>query len=261
MLKSHLWGLILLSQIAIFWFFCNFVVNSRGKTITTSVVIEEKQIPTRLLYMTASYTLKQYIFLWKSLESIRDICEFGWDVEVHIQAANNISNIHQLFHQLKSSLYCHRIGGFIPLKIEEFGKIGFGLNSRHRNVILSRVHDFDYFAYAEEDMLFTLHNLQAYLQELHHLQRKLPHIWMDYAIGFLRFEERNLSLSRVTWEYLRQDNHFVDWLDRKYLITNNLNQVIILSLESHNIIVIIHMIIIIMIIIIVINDVHYIYVL
>lgn len=137
--------------------------------------------------MTASYTLKQYMQLWKVLEGYRDICELGWDVDIAIQTSTlELSLDTNYGWQLQQSLYCNRIQRNMNISIQPFGPIGFGLNSQHRQIVKDNIDAYDYFVYSEEDMLFTPHHFTAYLHQERKLRDIFPDTWINYSIGYLR---------------------------------------------------------------------------
>jgi hypothetical protein len=160
-----------------------------SSSLSPSTSTQPHAVKGRILYMAASYTLNQYIFLWASLNSLLDICNTGWDVEIHLQVANGLHTQHDYFRQLQSSLYCESLGKEIPIRLSNFSDIGFGLNSRHRAIIQRELSRFDYFIYAEEDMQFTLSHLQSFLAA----NNRLTEIYgaekaLRYTPGFLRSE-------------------------------------------------------------------------
>lgn len=137
--------------------------------------------------MTASYNLRQYMQLWKVLESYRDICELGWDVDIAIQTSTDeLSPNSEYGWQLQQSLYCNRIQQNMNVSFQAFGPIGFGLNSQHRQIVKENIDAYDYFIYSEEDMLFTPHHLSAYLYQEQKLRDLFPSHWINYTIGYLR---------------------------------------------------------------------------
>lgn len=141
--------------------------------------------PQRLLYMTASYSLDQYLFMWNSLGSLVSICDAGWEVEIHLQVASGLLPDSDQFRALQSSLFCARTQSLLPIHITSYNKIGFGLTTQHRNITQSLLDQFDYFVYAEEDMIFTLNHLLAYLSASQRI-RSLFSNPLRYTIGFLR---------------------------------------------------------------------------
>ena len=213
------------------------------------VTAEKRRLP-RLLFMTASYTQSQFSSLQKTLDCMRDHCNAGWNVTVVIQTAYDFDRTSDpRFEELTDRLYCAATKENIPLIIEPFGKIGFGLNSRHRIFLRTHVHEFDYFSYAEEDMLLTVSHLAAFLRGQDELKRVFPKTWLRYQIGFLRWEDSTaLDGERVSWEYFPDKIHAVDiykgyeerpraqprqHLQGIYIVTNNLNQAIyVLSREQ-----------------------------
>lgn len=125
--------------------------------------------------------------LWKVLESYRDICELGWDVDIAIQTATDeLSPSSEYGWQLQQSLYCNRIQRNMNISFQAFGLIGFGLNSQHRQIVKDNIDAYDYFIYSEEDMLFTPHHLTAYLHQQQKLRDLFGSHWMNYTIGYLR---------------------------------------------------------------------------
>lgn len=118
---------------------------------------------------------------------MRDICNSGWDVTVLIQSASGFNSSHTKFWELQDRLFCVRTGQRIPLVIQQFPKIGFGLNSKHRAYMRGRLSDFDYFCFAEEDMLLTASHLAAYVAAYGELQSQLgSELALRYCIGFIR---------------------------------------------------------------------------
>ncbi len=122
--------------------------NIVDKTLTSSSTAS----PPRLLFMAASYTMDQFLYLQKVLDCMRDICNAGWDVTVHLQVSNGLDLNHPRYKEISDRAYCIRSGRHIPIILEEYGQIGFGLNSKHRSYMRSHLDDFDYFSYAEEDV-------------------------------------------------------------------------------------------------------------
>jgi hypothetical protein len=148
-----------------------------------------------ILFMAASHTMNQYMQLWSTIENLRDICNAGWDVAIHLQISNrlqsNATMLNQLKHSLSCKIYDQQSGSYvrheIPLHLSEYNPdIGFGLNSRHRSIAQNLIKNYDYFIYAEEDMRLSVTNFIAYLQGMKLVKEHYPSSWMDYTIGFLR---------------------------------------------------------------------------
>lgn len=192
----------------------------------------------RLLFQTASYTMDQFHGLQKSMDCMRDICNAGWDVTVVLQVASGFNEEHDRYKELAERLYCIGTGAYIPLRIQSFKKIGFGLNSRHRLYLREHVLDHDYFSFAEEDMLLTISHLRAVIEFENTMKRALPETWLRYTPGFLRYEDSITDTERVSWEYMPDKTYVVDMSLKseqlgKYLITLNHNQAIyVLSREQ-----------------------------
>ena len=210
------------------------------------VVQNQGHRPPRLLFMTASYTKNQLLSLQKTLDCMRDHCNAGWNVTVLVQMAwgdeeSGFEGGENRLAELHDRLYCSATDSNIPLIIQPFGKIGFGLNSRHRVYMRDHLNDYDYFSYAEEDMLLTVSHLNAFLKSEAELKRLFPRTWMRYQTGFLRYEDSRTDAERVSWEYFPDRIHAVDIykdaskaappnkrrdLEGIYIVTNNLNQAI-----------------------------------
>lgn len=159
-------------------------ISDQSASITPAVVILPKG---RLMYMAASYDLGQYHSLWNSLSSLVETCNAGWNVSVHLQVSNGLNYDNELFKQIQDSLYCDYFGKLIPVLLTSYDEsIGFGLNSRHRHLIQKHLDDFDYFVYAEEDMVFRYSHLLAYLQAYEKIKAAFPLNYHSYTIGFLR---------------------------------------------------------------------------
>lgn len=142
----------------------------------------------RLLFMAASYSWDQFLYLQKTVDSMRDICNSGWNVTIHLQVAYELSYNHERYLDIKERAFCMTTGQYIPILIESFGKIGFGLNSRHRIYMRDHLDEFDYFSYAEEDMLLTVSHLEAFRAAQQDIMKALPDYWKYFTIGFLRLE-------------------------------------------------------------------------
>ena len=152
-----------------------------------NIIIPENNKNSSILFMAASYSFSQYMELWKTLENLRDICNAGWNVTIHLQVANGLQSNKTLLGQLSQSLQCIRNQQYMSLVITEYDPaIGFGLNSRHRAIATKYLQEYDYFIYAEEDMHLTYTNWLAYLQGMEDIKRIYPMHWQEYTIGFLR---------------------------------------------------------------------------
>jgi hypothetical protein len=157
--------------------------------ITPSVPDNERSItkPQRLLFMTASYSFTQFHSLQKVLDCLRDICNGGWDVSVLLQTASGLNESHVRYSEIVDRAYCVRTQKFISVTVEQFGKIGFGLNSKHRAYMRAHLDEFDYFSFAEEDMLLTLSHLTAFVAAQNQLRLALgTDGYLRHFIGFIR---------------------------------------------------------------------------
>jgi hypothetical protein len=141
----------------------------------------------RLLYMMPSNTMDQFLYLQKVIDSLRDICnEEYWHVTLHLQVSNGFNHSHYRYNEIFKRCYCINKQSYMPIIISSYDSIGFGLNSKHREYLKQHIDDYDYFAYSEEDMLFTLSHLKVYIHEMNRIKLKFPRTWLRYALGFLR---------------------------------------------------------------------------
>lgn len=185
----------------------------------------------RLLFQTASYTMDQFHGLQKTMDCMRDICNAGWDVTIVLQTASGFDEHHERYKELKERLYCVDKNAYIPLHIQTFKKIGFGLNSRHRLYLQEHLLDHDYFSFAEEDMLLTLSHLRAVVEFETTMKMAFPKTWLRYTPGFIRYEDSLTDTERVSWEYMPEKTYVVDMGLKsrelgKYVVTLNHNQAI-----------------------------------
>ena len=140
---------------------------------------------------------------------MRDHCNAGWNVTIHLQVANGLNYSHPRYLESQDRAYCHGSQLHIPIILESYGKIGFGLNCKHRSFIRNHINDYDYFSYAEEDMLLTVSHFRAWLSGEVLLKAALPKTWLRYWIGFFRWEDSIVDSERVSWEYFPERMHVV----------------------------------------------------
>jgi hypothetical protein len=50
------------------------------------------------------------------------------------------------------------------------------------------LNNYDLFVYSEDDMIFSVGNLKAYLQEMQDFKTHFPNDWLKFWPGFLRYE-------------------------------------------------------------------------
>ena len=175
--------------------------------------------------------MDQFHGLQKAMDCMRDICNAGWDVTVSMQTASGFDEEHERYNELRERMFCVDKNEYIPLHIQTFKKIGFGLNSRHRLYLQEHLMDHDYFSFAEEDMLLTVSHLKAVIEFENTLKRALPKTWLHYTPGFLRYEDSKTDTERVSWEYFPEKTHVVDLGLVSpglglYIFTLNMNQAI-----------------------------------
>ena len=179
--------LLLLAAVSlVFWYFFIFYHETDQRSVLKKSDAQIRPTPTRLLYMAPSYNLNQFPSLQESLGTLVQLCNKGWNISIYLQVPSIPNESLPLFTKLRESLYCSDFGVKIPLVIETFGDIGFGLNSRHRLVMKRLINDFDYFVYAEEDMILTKDIFFGFLHSQQLLRNLFPGNWIEYVPGLLR---------------------------------------------------------------------------
>ena len=162
------------------------IVQNSYSATTGFGIAEITAVPPRLLFMAASYKMDQFLYLQKTLDVMRDHCNAGWNITVHLQVAGEFSLQHPRYVEIMDRSFCVTNSGFMNIIIENYNEIGFGLNCKHRIFMRDHLHEFDYFSYAEEDMLLTVSHLRAFLHAEKDLQRQFPNDWKRFVPGFLR---------------------------------------------------------------------------
>lgn len=89
----------------------NCTLYSHG--IQTSVEIMPHDM--RLLFAMPSNSFDQFLSLQKVLDSLRDICNAGWNVTVAIQSSSGFDAFHPMYEVLSDRLYCIRSQSVIPI--------------------------------------------------------------------------------------------------------------------------------------------------
>lgn len=184
-----LFSIVVFAIVSIFVFMWVFPAHALVNNGVGRIMVhkEFRKTPS-LLFMIASYSFEQFLALQRTLDCLRDICNAGWDVTIHLQVGpNSINYDHPIWPIINDRMFCVRKMEQVPIVIEEFESIGFGLNSKHRAFAASHIHEFDYISYAEEDMLLTVSHLETFVSAVHRIQKALPDTWMRYQIGFLRW--------------------------------------------------------------------------
>lgn len=92
----------------------NCTLYSHG--IQTSVEIMPHDM--RLLFAMPSNSFDQFLSLQKVLDSLRDICNAGWNVTVAIQSSSGFDAFHPMYEVLSDRLYCIRSQSVIPIIVQ-----------------------------------------------------------------------------------------------------------------------------------------------
>lgn len=73
----------------------------------------------RLLFMTPVYTMDQLGAFQQTLDGLRDICNGGWNVTVHVQTAADLDYEHPRYQEFQRRLWCEDAGEHVPLLMEK----------------------------------------------------------------------------------------------------------------------------------------------
>lgn len=77
--------------------------------------VEIMPLNMRLLFAMPSNSFDQFLSLQKVLDSLRDICNAGWNVTVAIQSSSGFDALHPMYEVLSDRLYCIRSQSVIPI--------------------------------------------------------------------------------------------------------------------------------------------------
>jgi hypothetical protein len=202
----------------------------------------------RILFEITTVGLRQYSHFESVLDGVRDLCEAGAKVSLHITTSNcppstakgshgdsnyecplydrafettleNNYSVERL-SQLNERLHCRNIDGSLDVKIHlispDWGK---QVVDHHRRIFYENLDDYDLFVHGEEDAMIRPTNIIAFMDEMHKLELLVgkEHI-SDYSIGFVRYENQvdTSEKQRVVWEFDWGDDR-----DFKYLIVND----------------------------------------
>jgi hypothetical protein len=185
---------ISLSFLLCYWY---ILIIPPHDPLKSAHLVQADRLPTnenRILYMTPSYNLNQFPSLEASLISLLELCNAGWNITIFVQVPQLSENAQKLFTSLNHKLFCQRAQSQIPVSIDSFGDIGLGLNSRHRALAFHQLDKFDYFVFAEEDMILTENNFQYFLNSMQIFKDIFSDSWIQYTPGFLRYMLRNVLL-------------------------------------------------------------------
>ena len=131
------------------------------------------------------------------LHEYRSICEAGFLPSLVIFTFTTMTS--DLIHYLQAKLYCYRTQSYIPIQYNTYNSsLKYQLADQHRIFLQqdnsSITNLYDIFIYQEDDMIFTLSHLQAYLIETYKLEWLLsnatsstPTPSNDYSFGFFRY--------------------------------------------------------------------------
>ena len=126
-----------------------------------------------------------------TLNEYTSMCEAGWDPTMVFFTAVEWSDA--LIRYLKQKSYCYRLGRPINIVISQHSpSIGTGLSGEHRAYMAKVLNEYDVFVYHEDDIMFKLSHLVAYLHETKLFHELVPEngLW-EHTIGFQRYRRIN----------------------------------------------------------------------
>ena len=114
------------------------------------------------------------------------MCEAGWDPTIILFTV--LSWPDTMRRYVDSYSYCYRTQKYVKVKYSVHDKsIGIALGAEHRKVLGAEINNFDVFVYHEDDIVFKLSHLSAYLYETKQLQLLLKEDAVNHCIGFQRY--------------------------------------------------------------------------
>lgn len=121
------------------------------------------------------------------LNEYTSMCEAGWNTTLVFFTTVHWSPA--MIRYMKQKSYCYRSDTSVNILVSEHDPaINVGLGAQHRSYMGGIMDDYDVFIYHEDDILFKLSHLTAYLEETKRLHQLLPDggLW-DNCIGFQRY--------------------------------------------------------------------------
>jgi len=196
----------------------------------------------KILLEVTTIGLFQYSLTEDLLDSVRDLCEAGATVSLHIVTTNCDPNpkpgdpecpLYERSHdstteennysverldQLNERLRCRDTDGSLNVSVHlvspDWGKQTI---DHHRRIFYDHIDEgFDVFIHTEEDTLIRPTNILAFLDEMEALRELVGTDRItDYSIGFMRYENEvsRDDRRRIIWEF--------DWENKIEVVTNH----------------------------------------
>lgn len=143
----------------------------------------------RILIAVVAYDLQQLSYIDVLVDSFRDMCECGAQLEVVIYTTvfEWPTGIMQMLHDRTTCRHVH--GQFKLVMMPMPSTLGLNLVRLHRGYFYENLDRFDVFIYTEADHHIRPTHVLAYLAETSKLRETLGEDrFTDYSIGFLRYE-------------------------------------------------------------------------
>jgi len=232
-----------------------FNVTANDHDSSTPLSSSSSFIPTlrnkKILIELTTVGMRQFSHLETVLDSIRDLCECGAQVSLHITTTTCDQSLKlsrcqpasfekdkgfpknypsDIISHLNERLRCRDVDGSIDtnihIKSPEWGK---QLVDFHRSIFYDNINEgYDVFIHSEEDQLVRPTNVIAFLDEIEKVRSLVGNERLsDYSIGFVRYENEMSrdDKRRVVWEFEWEKNNFGSLLvnhsglDGKYFTT------------------------------------------
>lgn len=152
--------------------------------LTLYINIHYKRVEkVKLMFFIGSYGLSQLNYLYTKIQSILAICESGYIIKTII---HHTDIINESYFQ---NFFCFSQNKSLDIVlIKRPSQVGHFLAKQHRIYIhenIKEIQKYDHVGYFENDMDFTIYNLNYYLYTWKLIQRfKLE----NYMVGFKRYE-------------------------------------------------------------------------
>lgn len=187
----------------------------------------------KILFEITTVGLRQYSYFESVLDGVRDLCESGAKVSLHIITANcppssdigvhvdsnyvcplydrafetTVENNYSVdrLSQLNERLHCRNVEGSLDATVHlispDWGK---QVVDHHRRIFYEHLDEFDLFVHGEEDAKIRPTNIIAFMEEMHKVEMLVGTGRLsDYSIGFVRYENQvdEPEKRRVVWEF------------------------------------------------------------
>jgi hypothetical protein len=153
----------------------------------------------RIMYHMIAYTYNlKFDHQAHVVQNIRDMCEAGMDMELHIHTAEEDTSS---FERITAHgiLYCERIQANVNVQIHQYRKdIGDRLPCQPRDMIAERINDFNYFIVTEDDIDIRASHILARIRLEKQVQQDIPLGYQAYT-GWIIYDQDTLGQAFSSW--------------------------------------------------------------